>query len=83
MYVKSHKRPFVPSVGGTRLLRCMGRGPSQFCETSVKVTNWVTDPLRWSGELCGSIEGILMSSLAISKSIFILACHTCLAYSTI
>ena len=38
MYVTSHKRPFVPSVGGTE--------PSQFCETLAKITDWVTDPLR-------------------------------------
>ena len=26
---------------------CIGTGPSQFCETSGKITDWVTDPLRW------------------------------------
>ena len=25
---------------------CIGRGSSQFCEMSAKVTNWVTDPFR-------------------------------------
>ena len=25
----------------------MYTGPSQFCETSAKITDWVTDPLRW------------------------------------
>ena len=24
---------------------------TQFCKTSVKVTNWVTDPFRWFWEL--------------------------------
>ena len=24
------------------------KGPSQFCETLAKITNWVTDPLGWS-----------------------------------
>ena len=34
-----------------------GTGPSQFCETSAKITDWVTDPLRWfcniSLKVCG------------------------------
>ena len=46
MYATSHKRPFVPSVGGIGLLY-IGTGPSQFCETSAKINDWVTDPLRW------------------------------------
>ena len=53
MYAISHKKPYVPSVGGIRLL-CnvyIGRGQSLFCETSAKVTNWVTDPFRWLCEL--------------------------------
>ena len=25
--------------------------PSQFCEMPAKVTNWITDPLRWFCEL--------------------------------
>ena len=28
-------------------LLCTGTGPSEFCETSAKITNWLTDPLRW------------------------------------
>ena len=43
----SHKKPFVLSVFGIGLLWCIDTGPSQFCETSVKVTNWVTNPFRW------------------------------------
>ena len=39
MYATSHKKSFVPSVGG---IRCLSRGPSQFCETLAKDTNWVT-----------------------------------------
>ena len=27
-------------------------GPSQFCETSAKITDWVTDPLRWFCKAC-------------------------------
>ena len=46
MYATSHKRPFVPSVGGIGLL-CIGTGPSQFCGTSAKINDWVTDLLRW------------------------------------
>ena len=33
-----------------------GRGPSQFCETSAKVTNWITDPFRW---LCETFVKVL------------------------
>ena len=29
----------------------IGRGQSKFCETSAKVTSWVTDPFRWLCEL--------------------------------
>ena len=25
----------------------IGTGPSQFCETSAEIIDWVTDPLRW------------------------------------
>ena len=25
---------------------CIGRGPSEFCETSANVTNWVSNPFR-------------------------------------
>ena len=44
MYGTRHKRPLAPSVWGTG---CIGRGPSEFCKTFTKVTNWVTDPFRW------------------------------------
>ena len=39
-YATSHKRLFVPSIGGIGLL----------CNIT-KVTNWVTDPFRWLCEL--------------------------------
>ena len=29
--------------GHLKHLKCISSGPSQFCETSAKVTNWVTD----------------------------------------
>ena len=32
-------------------MQCVGREPSQFCETSVKVTYCVTDPFQWFCEL--------------------------------
>ena len=44
---------------------CIGRGQSQFCETSAKVTDGLTDPLRWLcqalSEVCGERERILTS----------------------
>ena len=46
MYGTRHKRPFVPSVGLLDYYVMYRQWPSQFCETSAKVTNWVTDPLR-------------------------------------
>ena len=78
MYASSHKRPFIPSVGGIRLL-CnvsIGRGPSQFCETSSKITDWVTDPLRWFcnilGKVCGKRGGggILTSPLNYMQYVY-------------
>ena len=39
----------MPSAGGIGLL-CniyIGTGPSQFCEMSAKITDWVTDVLGW------------------------------------
>ena len=27
-------------------MKCIDRRPSEFCETSANVTNWVTDPLK-------------------------------------
>ena len=53
---------------------CIGRGPSQFCEMSPKVTNLVTDPFRWLCELlvCGKREGILTSPLSDYSIIVIL-----------
>ena len=46
MYATSHKRPFVPFVGGIGLL-CnvyIGTGLGQFRETLAKITDWVTAP---------------------------------------
>ena len=53
MYETSHKMQFVPSVRGMGLLCNVkaDRGPSQYCETSAKVTKKVTDPFRWFCEL--------------------------------
>ena len=52
MYATSHKKPFVPSVGGIGFtMSCIGRGQSPFCETSVMVTDGVIDPFRWMCEL--------------------------------
>ena len=31
---------------------CIGTGPSQLCETSAKITDWVTDPLDGSVTFC-------------------------------
>ena len=51
---------------------CIGRGPSQFCETSANIANWVADPFRWFCELlgkdCGKRKGILTSHLVIFGS---------------
>ena len=40
-------------------MQCIGRRPNQFCETSAKGTNWVTDPFRWFYELV-CLEGPLV-----------------------
>ena len=37
-------------------MQCIGRGHSQFCETSVNVTNWVTDPLDGSVNFCEKLK---------------------------
>ena len=104
MYVTSHIRPSVPSVGllckgrrqnssaaapifnsllqliykilyiAIKRLRILksGRGPSQFCKMSAKVTIWVTDCFRWFCELlckvCGQREEILTSPQSIIYS---------------
>ena len=58
MYGTSHKRLFVPVVGGNGLI-CNVKaqlGSSQYCESSGKVTNWVTDASGW---FCGiSLKGL-------------------------
>ena len=36
---------------------CIGTGPSQFYETSAKITDWVTDPLR-SGLYPGEVPRV-------------------------
>ena len=51
MYATSHKNPFLPSVEVSDYYDCIGRKQSEFCETFAKVTNWVTDPIRWLCEL--------------------------------
>ena len=38
--------------GYRNTMLCIGRGLSQFCETSAKVINWVTDPLAGSVNFC-------------------------------
>ena len=47
---------------------CIGRGPSQFCEMSAKVTNWETDV---SVNFCGMREGIWISPLTRSMSLIL------------
>ena len=48
LYATSHKRPFVPSVGGIDLL-CNLKVEGQV--SFAKVSNWVTDSFKWLCEL--------------------------------
>ena len=33
-------------------MKCIGRGQGLFCETSAKVTNWLSDPLDGCVSFC-------------------------------
>ena len=56
MYATSHKKPFVPSVGGIDyyvLICTMYRQKAKsVLGTSVKVINWVSDTFRWFWNFC-------------------------------
>ena len=50
---------------------CISRGPSQFCEMSAKVTNWVTDPFKDRKQLSDFTCHMHTRDPSISKRDFI------------